>query len=120
MLRKKFEALCHARQRGIATMLTAITLLFLIPVVGLSIDGGLAFVIKGGLSSAMDSAALAAGRGLNLGSDLPTAQASALAAATQFFNANFPPGYMNTSLTGRILTPSFNLQLDTNGHPTGV
>jgi Flp pilus assembly protein TadG len=120
MLKKKFAALRHPRQRGMATMLTAISLLFMIPVVGLSIDGGLAFVIKGRLSAAMDSASLAAARGLNLGSDIAAAQASALAAATQFFNANFPPGYMNTSLIGRVITPGFNLQLDANGHPTGV
>jgi len=86
-----------ARERGMAVMVTAITLLFLIPLVGLAVDGGIAFVVKARLGSALDSAALAAGRGLTSGTTQSAAASSGTSAALNFFSANFPPGYLNTS-----------------------
>jgi Flp pilus assembly protein TadG len=108
------------RERGMALMITAIAMLFVVPFVGLSIDAGLAYVVRGRLSAALDSAALAAGRGLNLGSDLATAQTAAIAAATSFFNANFPPGYMGTDTTNRTINATFNMQTDSNHNPNGI
>ena len=103
------------RERGIATFIVAAALLVLVPIVGLAVDGGVAFVVRTRLSAAMDSAALAAGRGINLSDTVANAQTQATTQATNFFNANFPPGYLNTdsSTTNRTITPSFNLSTDT-------
>jgi Flp pilus assembly protein TadG len=122
MFKRVFGPARTARQRGIATIITGLALLVLIPIVGLAIDGGFAFVIKSRLSAAMDSAALAAGRGLNLADTIANAQAQATTQATNFFNANFPPGYMNTDplAANRPLTPTFSVGQDANGNPTGV
>lgn len=83
-----------------AVIVTAIALTFLVPLVGLAIDGGLAFVVKARLGSALDSAALAAGRGLTSGATQSEAQTNGTSAATNFMLANFPPGYLNTNYPG--------------------
>jgi len=85
------------RQSGMAVMVTALTLLFLVPMVGLAIDGGLAFIVKARMGAALDSAALAAGRGLTSGTTQSEAASSGTTAALDFFSGNFPPGYLNTS-----------------------
>lgn len=87
----------RSRQSGMAVMVTAISLLFLIPLVGLAIDGGLAFIVKARMGAALDSAALAAGRGLTTGTTQSAAASSGTTAALDFFSGNFPPGYLNTS-----------------------
>lgn len=107
-------------RRGIAVLLTSLMMLILMPIVGLSIDAGYAFLVKTRMSAAMDSAALAAGRGLNLSQTVSQAQAQATSQAVAFFNANFPVGYLNTDTVARTLTPTFTLQTDSNGNPTGV
>jgi Flp pilus assembly protein TadG len=97
-------------ERGVTVFVTAAALLFLIPMVGLSIDGGMAFLVKSRLGAALDAAALAAGRSVVLGSDVPGAQAAAQTAATQFFNANFPSQYMNTDSSNRSVTATLTPQ----------
>ena len=114
------ESIRKAKEKGIAVYLTIFFLLALIPVVGLSVDGGYAFVIRSRLSAAADSAALAAGRGINLSGTQAAAQAQATTQATNFFNADFPVGYMATSTTGRTITPSFTVNTDASGNPTGT
>ena len=46
----------EARESGMAVMLTAIMLLFTIPTIGLAIDAGLLYVIRGRLTAACDAA----------------------------------------------------------------
>jgi Flp pilus assembly protein TadG len=87
-----------------AVIVTAIALTFLIPLVGLAIDGGLAFVVRARLGSALDSAALAAGRGLTSGTTQSEAETNGTTAATNFMLANFPPGYLNTNYPGTSST----------------
>ena len=74
--------------------------------IGLAVDSGTMYVIKGRLSSAVDAAALAAGRSVNLANTVAAASAAATATATQFFNANFPNGYLGTG-TMSLATPTF-------------
>jgi Flp pilus assembly protein TadG len=90
--------------------LTAAALLFLIPIVGLGIDGGMAFLVKSRVGAALDSAALAAGRSVVLGTDVASAQTAAQAAAVAFFNGNFPPGAMNTDSAHRTVTATLTPQ----------
>jgi len=121
MPQRTFTSIRKSREKGIAVYLTAFFLLAMIPIVGLAIDGGFAFVIRTRLSAAGDAAALAAGRGINLSGTVAQANAQATTQATNFFNANFPPGYMNTATgTTRVITPTFTVNLDANNNPTGV
>ncbi len=119
-----FESLRKRREKGIAVYLTAFFMMILIPVVGLSIDGGYAFVIQSRLQAAADGAALAAGRGLNFtgggSAGIAAANTQATTAANSFFAADFPVGYMNTLTTGRTITPTFSVQTNSSGNPTGL
>jgi nucleoid DNA-binding protein len=67
----------------------------LIPMVGLAIDGGGAYLVKSKLSSAVDGAALAAGRlmGTPPGASVATQISYASTTAQQFLAANFPTNF---------------------------
>jgi len=70
--------------------------LFLIPLVGLAIDGTMLFIVQGKLSSAADGAVLGAGRLLGT-----TANTTEIAG--EFMNVNFPAGYWGaTNLQSNI------------------
>lgn len=94
----------EARERGLAVMLTAIMLLFIIPAVGLAIDAGILYVIRGRLTAACDAASLATARNLNLGITLAEQSAAAIARGGNFFTANFPTGYLGTTGTTSLIT----------------
>lgn len=87
------------REGGMAVLLTAIMLLFTIPAMGLAIDAGLMYVIRGRLTAACDAASLATARNLNLGLTLEEQTAAATQRGTAFFGANFPAGYLGTTGT---------------------
>ncbi|MBZ5592906.1 MAG: VWA domain-containing protein [Acidobacteriia bacterium] len=107
------------RQRGFALMLHAVMLMSTVATVGLAVDVGTIYMIKARLSAAVDAAALAAGRSVNLANTVSQAQTQATAAAHQFFNANFPAGYLNSIGTPTV-TPTFTQETDNNGNPSGV
>jgi Flp pilus assembly protein TadG len=80
-------------ERGAALILiTFVATFVLIPIVGLAIDGTLLYWMKARLSAAVDSAALAAGRSLNVGDDEAAQELSATTVGQQYFSANFPTG----------------------------
>src|SRR5260221_4263059 len=98
------------RERGRAVILTALMMVFTIPIVGLAIDAGLLYAVRGRLSAACDAASLATARNLNLGLTLSQQTAATTARGTAFFNANFPPGYMGTSrITPRFVIAQVNV-----------
>jgi Flp pilus assembly protein TadG len=107
------------KQRGVVLLVHGLILITTIATVGLAVDVGTIYLIKARLSAAVDAAALAAGRSVNLANTVPQAQAQATAAAQQFFNANFPAGYLNSIGTPAV-TPTFSQVTDANGNPTGV
>jgi Flp pilus assembly protein TadG len=107
------------KQRGVVLLVHALMLIATIATVGLAVDVGTIYLIKARLSAAVDAAALAAGRSVNLANTVPQAQAQATAAAKQFFSANFPAGYLNSIGTPTV-TPTFTEVTDANGNPTGV
>ena len=77
------------QQRGASLMLfTFVSVLLVIPMVGLSIDGAIVFWVKAKLSTAVDAAALAAGR---------NPSANATTTAQQYVYANLPAAWMGTS-----------------------
>ena len=76
------------RESGMAVILTAIMLLFTLPAVGLAIDAGLLYVIRGRLTAACDAASLATARNLNVGLTLAAQTDAALARGNAFFLAS--------------------------------
>ena len=78
------------KRSGFVMMIYCIMLVFTLTMVGLAVYAGTLYVIKGRLSSAVDAAALAAGRSVNLGATVCAAQTAATSTATQYFNANSP------------------------------
>lgn len=79
----------NRKEKGIAILMTAGIMMALVPVAGLAIDGGIAYVLKSRLVSATDAAALAAARSLSVGLTLAEQETEAKARALDFFNANF-------------------------------
>lgn len=99
--RKRARAPRHGlggrRERGIAVLVTALSMILVIPTVGLAIDAGFLYAVRAKLSAATDAAALAAARSLSVGLTLAAQAASAEARARAFFDANFPNGFLNTT-----------------------
>lgn len=82
------------RQRGAIAIMVAVSMLVLLAVVGLAIDGGLAYLVKARLNAAVDSAALAGARAVPNGNTQAEQIASAKTAAANFFAANIPSDYL--------------------------
>jgi Flp pilus assembly protein TadG len=92
----------NAREQGVALVLVAGLLVVLLLFVGLSVDLGMAYLVKAQLIKATDGAALAAARALG---DEGT---SAEDEAVRIFKANFPDGYLGTSfVTDPASDPDF-------------
>ena len=89
------------RERGSAFILfTMMTMLVLLPMLGLAIDGGVLYWAKAKLSSAVDASALATGRSLSVGQTISQQIASATAVGQAYFRANFPPGLLGSTVVG--------------------
>src|SRR6266496_3997354 len=86
-------------QAGVVLLVGIMSLLFIIPMVGLAIDVAVLYTVKAKLQSSVDGAALAAARALNLGSTTTAQTASAQWNAVNWFYANFPNGNWGTSNT---------------------
>lgn len=82
------------RQRGAVAIMVAVALLLLLSVVGLVLDGGLAYMVKARLNAAVDAAAVAGARAVTSGNDRAAQEQSAKTAAAEFFAANIPDGYL--------------------------
>ena len=87
----------HGRRRGFAVILSALMLVWIIPMVGLVIDVGIMYSIKARLTAACDAAALSAARSLSTGTGLLDQEAAARNRAETFFKANFPLGTLESS-----------------------
>ena len=109
----------RARQKGFALVLTSLMMVFIVSLMGMAVDAGVLFAIRGRLSSAVDSAALAAGRGVNLGTSASEANAKATEAALRFLKANFPDNYLGIDSSQTQLTADFALSMQAN-KPTGL
>jgi len=96
------------RQRGAVAIMTALAMLVLLSVVGLVIDGGLAYLVKARLNAAVDSAALAGARAVPAGNNQAEQIASARAAAADFFAANIPSNYLLSTPTLLSTDVTFN------------
>ncbi|HUI78430.1 MAG TPA: pilus assembly protein TadG-related protein [Bryobacteraceae bacterium] len=95
------------REKG-AMMILLLTMipLFLIPIVGLAIDGTMCYLVQAKLAGAVDGAALGAGR--LLGTPANTNEI-----AGEFLNVNFPTGWWRTRNLQPNITSSLNAGIDT-------
>lgn len=90
----------RSRQKGISLVITIAGLVWvIIPMLGLFIDLGILYSAKARLQAAVDGAALAAARALNLGANPNSQTGYAVQNATNWFYANFPNGNWNTNNT---------------------
>ena len=79
---------------GSASPLLAFALVTLIGASGLAFDSGRSYLIRSQLSQAVDAAALAGGRSLNLGGGSSDHESQ----IKKYFRANLPDGFMGTSI----------------------
>jgi Flp pilus assembly protein TadG len=88
-----------SRQKGTALFLGTLSLVFIIPMVGLVIDVGILYSAKSRMQASVDGAALAAARALNVGQSTAAQATSAKQNAVNWFYANFPTGNWSTTNT---------------------
>lgn len=84
------------KENGQTIVLVAISLIVILALAALAIDVGIAYVIRTKLNSAVDGAAIAAGRAVKRGTTVIERKSNARDAADRFLNANFPANYMNS------------------------
>lgn len=92
------------RSRGIAIVLTTLSLSLILPLMGLGIDLGTLYLVKSKLFAAADAAALAGARALSQGATSAVQAANAVTTAQNFFSANFPTGYWRTTGASATVT----------------
>ncbi len=84
----------EAREKGFAWIFTAMTMIVIVPMIGLAIDTSVLYVVKAKLQGAVDGAALAGARALARGANGPAQIISAQDAAVAYVKLNIPDGYM--------------------------
>src|SRR5580658_9345762 len=88
------------RKKGVVLFVAIAALVWVvIPMLGLVVDVGILYSAKARLQAAVDGAALAAARALNLGQSTTAQSASAQQNAVNWFYANFPNGNWGTNGT---------------------
>lgn len=95
-------------ENGNSLFLGTMSLVLLIPMLGLTIDASYLYAAKARLQAAVDGSALGAARSLNLGDTLVSQQTNAAQNAVNWFYANFPPGTWATSGTVMSTTGESN------------
>lgn len=99
----------HKRCRGASLVLfMLLAALVLLPLLGLAIDGAVVFWVRAKLSAAVDAAALAGGRSINVYYTQAQNSGTAVTAAQEWFSANYPSGWLGTSIVGG--TPTVTVQ----------
>ena len=112
-------------ESGNSLFIGTLSLVMLIPLMGLTIDASFLYAAKARLQAAVDGASLGAARALNLGNTLHSQQVNAAQNAVNWFYANFPPGTWSTSGTSMstsgytntnagFASPNVNIFPDTN------
>ncbi len=97
------------KQRGASLLLFSfLVTLVLLPLLGLAIDGAVVFWVRTKLSSAVDAAALAAGRSINVYETQAQNTGTAVTVAQEWFAANYPSGWLGTTVVGG--TPTVTVQ----------
>src|SRR5258705_7824866 len=77
----------NPRRKGIAVILTTLSMFVIVPMVGLGIDVSTLYIVRAKLFEAADAAALAGARALSQGPDSNTQKSNAQAVAVRYFDA---------------------------------
>lgn len=96
------------KQKGQVFLIVAISLVVLLASLGLAMDTGMAYMTKAKLNAAVDSAVVAAATAVTQGTTQAEQTANATQAARNFFNANYPAGYLGTTVNFPDPTIVFN------------
>lgn len=100
-------------ERGSSLVLfTLVTALVVLPLVGLAIDCAVLFWTKTKLSAAVDAAALAAGRAINIKYTQAQNTGTVVDVANQWFSANYPTGWLGSTVVNGA--PSVSYQTTSN------
>jgi len=86
----------NQKEKGVTLIIGTLSLLFIIPMMGLAIDVGFLYAVKSKLQASVDGSALASARALSIGATLSSQTSTAQAHAVTWFNSNFPSGYFGT------------------------
>ena len=98
----------HKRQKGSVSIIVAVSLIALLGILGLAVDSGFGYMIKARLDAATDGAVIAAGEAVTRGNNQTEQTANAQQAATAFFAANYPAGFLGSSVTAGTPSIVFN------------
>src|SRR5580704_8966229 len=93
------RTLSKNREKGVSLLLATLSLVFIVPMMGLFVDVGILYAVKARLQASVDGAALAAARALNLGQSTDDQATNAKQNALNWFYANFPAGTWATTST---------------------
>src|SRR5271154_1262544 len=94
----------NLKEKGITLLVGAVSLTFIVPMIGLAVDVGFLYASRSKLQAAVDGAALAAARALSIGIGLSAQTVSAQNNAVNWFYSNFPNNVFGT--TGTIMSAS--------------
>ncbi|MFM0612660.1 VWA domain-containing protein [Paraburkholderia nemoris] len=98
----------HKRQKGSVSIIVAVSLIALLGIIGLAVDSGFGYMIKARLDAATDGAVIAAGEAVTRGNNQTEQTANAQQAATAFFAANYPAGFLGSSVAAGTPSIVFN------------
>ncbi|MFM0403581.1 vWA domain-containing protein [Paraburkholderia aspalathi] len=98
----------HKRQKGSVSIIVAVSLIALLGILGLAVDSGFGYMIKARLDAATDGAVIAAGEAVTRGNNQTEQTANAQQAATAFFAANYPAGFLGSTVTAGTPSIVFN------------
>jgi len=76
------------KRSGMALVMAALSLIVLVPMLGLAIDGSNVYLMRNRINTAMDAAVLAAARSLNVGKTVAQQNAAAIVIAQAEFSAD--------------------------------
>jgi Flp pilus assembly protein TadG len=113
----KQRQLNQAREKGYTLVLGIFAFLFIIPMLGLVVDVGFLYGVKGQLQASVDGAALASARALTLGATTSAQATSAKQTAVNWFYANFPPNTWGTKNTVMDTTDAHVMVYDDSTNP---
>jgi Flp pilus assembly protein TadG len=108
---KTFVSARRAGRKGFALMLTSLMMIFIASLMGMAVDAGVLFAIRGRLSASVEGAASAASRSVNMGGSTARVNAGATDAARQFLKADFPDRYLGIDPARTKVTAAFTPQL---------
>jgi Flp pilus assembly protein TadG len=107
-------------RRGFVMVFLVLSILAIVPAVGLGIDVSILYLVKAKLTAACDGASLAAARNLNLGVTMAQQAAGAQQRAQSYYQANYPTNYLGSTrnpatITVPIVAPGSALTVTTTG-----